>query len=329
MMYSNFEMYQLLLIILINIFLLKFFRNISEFINLFDYPYEKRKIHKIKVASIGGFLVVFNLFIYLFLSIFFKSNYEINTSILLFGIVFFFLGFLDDKSNLNSIIRLALYIIISFILIETNENILVKELKFSYFDSVISLGSYSKIFTIFCIIIFLNAFNMFDGINLQSSIYSIFIFSIFAIKNYYLNLSIIIIISLLFFLVLNYKNKCFLGNNGSLFLSFLISFIFIESSNTHLFYSDEILLIMLIPGLDLIRLFIERIKKKQNPFSADSNHIHHLLISKFNLIQTNLIIFALIFIPYFIGLLIGNFFLLTILHSFIYLILILKLKKNV
>ena len=82
-MYSNFEMYQLLLIILINIFLLKFFRNISEFINLFDYPYEKRKIHKTKVASIEVFLL-FLTFIYLFLSIFFKSNYELNISILLF-----------------------------------------------------------------------------------------------------------------------------------------------------------------------------------------------------------------------------------------------------
>ena len=322
-------MYQLLLIILINIILLKFFRNISEFINLFDYPDQKRKIHKTKVASIGGFVVIFNFFIYFFLSIFFKANYEANLSLILFGVVFFFIGFLDDKYNLNSIIRLALYIIISFILIETNENILVKELKFLYFENSISLGDYSKVFTIFCIIIFLNAFNMFDGINLQSSIYSIFIFTIFATKNYYFNLSVIIIISLLFFLVLNYKNKCFLGNNGSLFLSFLISFIFIDSSNNHLFYSDEILLIMLIPGLDLIRLFVERIKKKQNPFLADSNHIHHLLISKFNLIQTNLIIFSLIFVPYFLGLIIGNFFLLTILHSFIYFILILKLKKNV
>ena len=132
---------------------------------------------------------------------------------------------------------------------------LILKLNFTFLDNFIYLGIYSEIFTVFCFLIFLNAFNMYDGINLQSSSYSILIFSIFIFKQFYVNLSIVIIISLIFFLILNYKNKCFLGNNGSLFLAFLISYIFVESSNTHLFYADEILLIMLIPGLDLIRLF--------------------------------------------------------------------------
>ena len=33
----------------------------------------------------------------------------------------------------------------------------------------------------------------------------------------------------------------------------------------------------------MFRLFIERIIKKKNPFSADRNHLHHFLIKEFSL----------------------------------------------
>ena len=33
-----------------------------------------------------------------------------------------------------------------------------------------------------------------------------------------------------------------------------------------------------IPGLDMFELFIFRIVKGKNPFSADLNHIHHLIL---------------------------------------------------
>jgi hypothetical protein len=38
---------------------------------------------------------------------------------------------------------------------------------------------------------------------------------------------------------------------------------------------------MMVPGLDFIRIFIERISKVKNSFLGDNNHLHHLLLSKF------------------------------------------------
>ena len=38
---------------------------------------------------------------------------------------------------------------------------------------------------------------------------------------------------------------------------------------------------MCIPGLDMFRLFLFRIMKGQNPFKADNNHIHHILLEIF------------------------------------------------
>ena len=33
----------------------------------------------------------------------------------------------------------------------------------------------------------------------------------------------------------------------------------------------------------MLRLFINRLMKNKNPFSADSNHLHHLIIKRFSL----------------------------------------------
>ena len=87
------------------------------------------------------------------------------------------------------------------------------------------------------------------------------------------------IISLLFFLILNFKGKVFLGESGILILAFIIGYIFIKSSNNqnNLFFADEIFMIMALPGIDMFRLFIIRIYNGKNPFSPDMNHIHHLI----------------------------------------------------
>ena len=87
-------MYQLLIIILINSIVLKFFTQISNYINLFDLPDEKRKIHLVKIAPIGGFIIVLN-FSILFFFLFFKNKIqELNFSIFVFGLIFFLIGFL-------------------------------------------------------------------------------------------------------------------------------------------------------------------------------------------------------------------------------------------
>ena len=54
---------------------------------------------------------------------------------------------------------------------------------------------------------------------------------------------------------------------------------------------------MLIPGLDLMRLFMIRILKKRNPLSPDKLHLHHILISKFSQNKSLVIILSLISLP--------------------------------
>jgi UDP-N-acetylmuramyl pentapeptide phosphotransferase/UDP-N-acetylglucosamine-1-phosphate transferase len=89
-----------------------------------------------------------------------------------------------------------------------------------------------------------------------------------------------------------------LGDNGSLVLGFIISYLSVKNYNYEVIkYADDIFISMMIPGFDMLRLFIVRYLNKKNPFYPDRQHIHHILIKKNNLKKTTLIIFGLCLFP--------------------------------
>ena len=211
-----------------------------------------------------------------------KENFNFLFKLAPYFIIFIIIGLVDDKINLNPNLKLLLFSVVIFFLILNNEIFLIKDLKFIIFEKEIGLSFLSYIFTIIAFLAFINSMNMFDGINLQSSFYMAFLCIVFISKNFLSELFIIILIPLFFFSLLNYKNRCFLGNNGTYSLSFLFSCIFIFSYNEGvIFYPEEILLIMILPGIEMIRLTIMRLTKGRHPFKGDKNHLHHYLLRKY------------------------------------------------
>ena len=100
---------------------------------------------------------------------------------------------------------------------------------------------------------------------------------------------------------MNYKNYLFLGDSGIYLLSSIASFIFINEYNVFktILYADEIFVLMMVPGVDMVRLVIFRVLKRKNPFKGDRNHLHHLLTKKLTIIQTNLLVILMVFLPIF------------------------------
>jgi UDP-GlcNAc:undecaprenyl-phosphate/decaprenyl-phosphate GlcNAc-1-phosphate transferase len=70
-----------------------------------------------------------------------------------------------------------------------------------------------------------------------------------------------------------------------------------EHNNMKNLSISEIILLMLLPGIDMLRLFVKRILNKKSPFKGDRNHIHHLLLYKLGLTKTNLILILLMTFP--------------------------------
>ena len=293
-------------LIIVNIILFIYHDIISRKINIYDYPVSRKK-HKFKTPLFGGLLIFINfviIFAFYFTelkSLIFPQDYFYNARsfyIFIFAATCFFLiGLYDDKYQLNAYTRLFLSIIIMTLLVTVDGSLLIDKLKFSQLNNYIFLENFSYIFTVLSFMLFINAANMYDGINLQSGIYfiTIFIYVSFFTSIYLL---LLLLLPLLTFLILNFQNKVFLGDSGVYLISFIISYSIVKSYNYDLiFTADQIFLIMMLPGIELLRLSIIRILNGKNPFAGDRNHLHHYLIDKINLVKTNLILLLFVVVP--------------------------------
>ena len=146
---------------------------------------------------------------------------------------------------------------------------------------------------------------MFDGINLQVGLFCLVVFTFFYFNNFSVLFSLIMIVPLVTFLILNYNNKCFLGDSGCYLLAFLIAVIIIHYYNLQLHIdngnkevnADHIFILLMLPGIDMLRLFVYRVANGKNPFEGDNHHIHHLFISRYGLNKSNLIIQSIVILP--------------------------------
>jgi UDP-GlcNAc:undecaprenyl-phosphate/decaprenyl-phosphate GlcNAc-1-phosphate transferase len=325
----------ILISILFNIFFIINNNKIANFLNIYDQPDFNRKIHKSNVPLTGGIIIISNILILSFLISlnFLDINfYGIFLSyfdfivFLISGILFFLIGFFDDKYKISAIKKFLMMILLLLIIILISDNLLINKIKISFIETVYNLPIYLSIFwTLLCFLLFINALNMFDGINYQVAIYSLYLCLFFIVNNYFFIFFLIILISLTFFLFLNHKNKAFLGDSGSYLLGFIFSYFFIKFyNNSDVIYTDQIVLFMIIPGLDLMRLFIFRIYKGNFPFTPDKNHLHYILLEKNNLITTNLKVLLLILFPSIMGFYFGYTFIFIAIQLFVYFYLILK-----
>ena len=325
-------------LIIFNLFILYNFKKFTKIIGLYDFPNKKLKIHKEKISLTGGTIIILNILIIVILDFFFKNGFsdfflhKKELIIFLFILfLFFILGFFDDKYDINPNIKFFLSILISLIFVTLDQNLLIQNFSLSFYENRIFLENYSLLFTIFCIIVLINALNFYDGINAQSLVFFVFAFLYLLIISSRVEFYIPILIILSFLLILNLKNKLFLGDNGIYILVIILSAALIYEHNIHgnIFYVDEIFFLLLLPGLDLLRLTISRLYMKKNPFYGDRNHIHHLLIKKYSLLPTNLILITLAIMPIiFFDIFKLNFYITLLFFLLIYFLLIFKNIKN-
>ena len=85
----------------------------------------------------------------------------------------------------------------------------------------------------------------------------------------------------------------------SSFIALLIIYLHNENIDfpSHKNSAETILIIFLIPVLDMVRLFFERILNKKKPSTADKNHLHHYLIDKYSKKGALLRYFILVNVP--------------------------------
>ena len=298
---NNFEFF-IPLVILLNFFFYKKLIFFSNFFSIYDYPDNERKIHKKPTPILGGVFLYLNLVFLLLLNFYFNIFNFNYLNFFIFSSLLFFVTIFDDKYNISAIFKFIIVGIIIIFYLFFNKEYLITNIIFDYkilvFDNLLI-----KFFVSFlCIMLFLNAMNLYDGINGQLILYSIVFIIFLLINNIMVPLFSYLIIILSFLLILNLKNKIFSGDSGSFLLAFIFSHAILTNNSTPSSLNAEIIfLLMFIPGFDMFRLFVERLFNMKNPFNADRNHLHHLLLKKFSNKQILLLNFLFYVTPLFLS----------------------------
>lgn len=272
---------QTLILFLILLFIFTF---LSPKLKLIDEP-NFRKKHKGSVPVIGG-LILYATFLFITLSV--KSNYYFDVIVYASSLLII-LGAIDDAIEIGVIFRLINQLICCLIVI--GSGLMIKEIGNYYIVPNIEIGVLSLVFTVICVIGLTNSFNFIDGQDgLCSGLSLISIFNIILIIYFSENFNLLHEITFLtlisfaigifiFFNITN-LNKIFLGDSGSTFLGFFISWLLVYYSqgDNSLFHPVLTLWCVALPVLDLFSVVIRRLLRKSNPFKPDRRHLHHILI---------------------------------------------------
>ena len=249
-----------------------------------------RSVHNSKATKTGGMAVFLTLFVFSLYLYFYKIEI-FDFSLLIPLSIMFVVGVYDDFYNADFKLKFLLQIIVAKILIDQG-------LVIDNFYGVLGINEIprlaSQIFTTFVFLVIVNAINFMDGIDglaITETIKVILLVEFFSTKTTpYFSLGMVVVLSLLPLYYFNFKKnyKVFLGDAGSLFLGTLIAIylFYVLGPQYQLklaFIGNKPLLTMTLivyPLVDLLRVFIIRIRLKKSPFSPDQNHLHHLLVSK-------------------------------------------------
>jgi len=259
---------------LIEIFLINQLIKISRSKNiLLDVPND-RSSHKLATPKVGG-IAIFAIFC---LSIFIYPSFLLNHYLSMLAILLIFIvGFFDDLLELTPYPKFAVIIVSSILIIL--DGYTINSLG-TYFSVTTSLGILSIPFTIFAVVGFTNALNLIDGLDgLAGSVSLVILLGFIYLgvihdDSIILYLSSILAIGISIFLLFNlHPAKIFLGDNGALFIGFIIAMVAIKLldyiSPTSVFFLTG------IPILDTLFVMVNRIKNKKSPFLADKTHLHH------------------------------------------------------
>lgn len=266
--------------------------HIARFKNLFDKPND-RNLHTANIPNIGGLAIVFSLILSLLLYnnfILFPDIQFIIASMLIIAII----GVKDDILVNTPLVKLIGQFIAAIIIV------ILADIRFTNLYGIAGVFeiSYtaSVCISLFAIIVFINSFNLIDGIDGLASGIGIITTSTFAVwfainMQYQLVIFSVALIGSLFaffyYNVFSKDNKIFMGDTGSLLLGLFLAILTIKFNEINLLPNIEYPIkaapavsfcILIIPLGDTIRVFIIRAIKKKSPLKADKNHLHHKLV---------------------------------------------------
>jgi len=249
--------------------------------------FNHRSSHKTLATRTGG--------IGIFLTVLIISLYYYFQGIELFDYslfiplgIMFVIGVYDDLYNADFKLKFLLQIIVAKILIDQGYVISNYHGLFGLYEVPWLLAQAS---TVFVFLVVVNAINFIDGIDglAITEVFKIILFFEFFSNGLSslapLGLLTIASIIPLYYLNFKKKRKVFLGDGGSMLIGTLVMIYTLQALSQNYKFANDfhlnktlfVLIVLIYPLFDLLRVFILRIKDGKSPFVADNRHIHHLI----------------------------------------------------
>ena len=266
--------------------------------------FNHRSSHKTLATRTGG-IGIFATLLLISLFYYFKNIDLFDYSLFIPLGIMFIVGVYDDFYHADFKLKFLLQIIVAKILIDQG---LVIDNYHGLFGLYEIPWLLAQLTTVFVFLVIINAINFIDGIDglaITEVIKTIALIEFFSVDFTPLApMGFIVLGSILPLYYYNFKKKrkVFLGDGGSLLLGTLIAvYIFYVLGVTYTLKTDWTInktlfavLVLLYPLVDLLRVFILRIKDGQSPFEADQRHLHHALLKKLKSPKNALLVILLI-----------------------------------
>ena len=273
---------------------------------LFD-PVDSRKIHQGIIPRLGGIAFMPSIFFTILLLVGLNTafaqgelwrNIQTNITEISFTccalLLLYITGIVDDMIGVRYKNKFVVQILCGILLVAAG-------LALHNLGGVLGIQQLYRplgfLLTILVVVFIVNAINLIDGIDGLASGLTIVAMSYFGVlfieerQLAYAVLSFATVGTLLPFFYynvfgnVNRGRKLFMGDTGSLTMGLILAFCGLRVANSVSLPTIGINTMvaafapLLVPCMDVVRVFFVRIRSGKNPFTPDKNHIHHKLLA--------------------------------------------------
>ena len=260
----------------------------AEYLGLLDLP-DNRKLHGEPVPMIGG-IAMFIAFCAGLLII--PEPLRPYASLVVGMGVLLATGLVDDALDIAPASKLIMQLLAAVLMVSWGE-VQVHSLGNILGTGNLELGEWAIPFTVLATVFMINAINMADGTDGLAGGLAVIILIILAIlgamngaRQAFMAVSLLLASTASGFLLFNLrtpwsrKASVFMGDAGAMMLGFAIAWLAVHLSQrpSATVFPITIAWLLVLPVTDLVSSFFRRLIRGQSPFSADSEHLHHVLL---------------------------------------------------
>ena len=255
---------------------------VGRLLGVIDYPDGGRKSHARPTPMVGGIaLMVPLLLVALGIMAAGHAPLRIYSSLVIAGLGFLVLGWYDDRQHAPPSARLVVASGLFGAVILLQPELLLTSIDLGARQAAIPLWLLSFPFTILCLVGLQNSINMVDGMNgllIGLAMFWTGCVLLYAPDHLVVFLQLLLL-GLTILLPYNLSGWLFLGDAGSYAIGATIGILMIYCHNQ----ADgalpmlTVVLWLLVPVVDCLRVMLTRMWQDRSPVSPDDNHLHHRL----------------------------------------------------